>query len=125
MAMMLWASSTTQIVFLLRVGPTQYKHGSESVMLEQIEQARIFSLASDVAVLLPAEAITDQLIFKPPIWDRAVQQFSLVEHFESSIFFSNDFPDVAFHGVSNCTTTRDRDTSRTRRHSPSLDEGKR
>src|SRR5260370_29971888 len=28
MAMMLWASSTTQIVFLLRVGPTQYKQGS-------------------------------------------------------------------------------------------------
>src|SRR6267142_62043 len=37
------------MVFLLRVGPTQYKHGSESVMLWQTEQARIFSLASRIA----------------------------------------------------------------------------
>src|SRR5437899_11408710 len=45
MAMMLCASSTTQIVFLLRVGPTQKKHGSESVLLLQIEHAWIFYLA--------------------------------------------------------------------------------
>src|SRR6266576_3596798 len=35
-AMMLCASSTTQIVFLLRVGPTQYRHGSESVKMCQL-----------------------------------------------------------------------------------------
>src|SRR5260370_40316791 len=49
MAMMLCASSTTQIVFLLRVGPTQYKQGSESVILWQTEHARDFSLAARMA----------------------------------------------------------------------------
>src|ERR1700683_2446635 len=43
------ASSTTQIIFLLREGPVQNKQGSASVMLLQIEHSRTFSFASRIA----------------------------------------------------------------------------